>query len=98
MKKIFLLFVLLTFSRFTQSQPETFYSKGIGGGGSLWFPTINPANDDEFYIICDMSELFHSADFGKSYEQVPFTRLPVMSTSTYEFTEDVDIAYSIHTR
>ena len=96
MKKIFLLFLLLTFSRLTQSQPETFYPKGIGGGGSLWFPTINPANDNEFYIICDMSELFHSSDFGKSYNQVPFTRLPVMSTSTFEFTIDPDIAYSIH--
>ena len=73
-----------------------FYPKGIGGGGALYFPTINPANDDEFYIICDMSALFHSVDFGKTYSQVPFTRLPVMSTSTYEFTMDPDIAYSIH--
>jgi photosystem II stability/assembly factor-like uncharacterized protein len=96
MKKIFLIFILLGLFQSTQAQPATFYPKGIGGGGALWFPTINPANDDEFYISCDMSELFHSADFGKSYDQVPFTRLPVMSNSTYEFTMDPDIAYSIH--
>jgi len=95
MKKIFVLFLILTFSQLTQSQPSTFYPKGIGGGGALYFPTINPAYDNEFYIICDMSELFHSDDFGKSYDQVPFTRLPVMSTSTYEFTMVADIAYSI---
>ena len=70
------------------SQPTMFYPKGIGGGGALYFPTINPANDDEFYISCDMSELFHSADFGKSYSQLPFTSLPVLSISTYEFTRE----------
>jgi photosystem II stability/assembly factor-like uncharacterized protein len=96
MRKVFILFILLGLSFLSQAQPTTFYPKGIGGGGSLWFPTINPANDNEFYISCDMSELFHSVDFGKSYTQVPFTRLAVMGISTYEFTTDPDIAYSIY--
>ena len=69
MKKALAFLFLIFFAIFnsSQSQPATFYSKGIGGGGSLWFPAINPANDNEFYITCDMSELFHSADFGKTY-------------------------------
>ena len=96
MKKIFLLLILLVLYQFSPAQPSTFYPKGIGGGGSLWFPTINPANENEFYIGCDMSELFHSVDFGNTYSQLPFTLLTVMSNSTYEFTMDPEIAYAIY--
>jgi hypothetical protein len=76
------------------AQPTSFSPKGIGGGGALFFPSINPANDNEFYVSCDMSELFHSTDFGLNYSQVPFTKLQVFNNSTYEFTNDPNIAYS----
>ena len=79
-----------------QAQPISFTSRGAGGGGALFFPTINPANDNEFYISCDMSQMFHSTDFGKTYTQVPFTKLQVFSTSTWEFTSNPLIAYSNH--
>jgi len=75
-------------------QPSLFTPKGIGGGGALFFPKINPANDNEFYVSCDMSELFHSTDYGKSYSQIPFSILQVFNTSTYEYTKDNNIAYS----
>jgi hypothetical protein len=74
-------------------QPSVFYPRGMGGGGALFFPTVNPANDDEFYVSCDMSGLFHSTDFGLTYSQSEFTKLQVFGTSTYEFTSDPDIAY-----
>ncbi len=76
------------------SQPASFSPKGIGGGGSLYFPSINPANDSEFYVSCDMSEMFHSTDFGNSYSELPYTSLQVFATSTYEFTNNSSIAYS----
>lgn len=76
------------------SQPASFSPKGIGGGGSLYFPSINPANDSEFYVSCDMSEMFHSTDFGNSYSELPYTSLQVFGTSTYEFTNNSSIAYS----
>ena len=75
------------------AQPTLFAPKGIGGGGALFFPRINPANDNEFYVSCDMSQLFHSTDYGKSYSQVHFSKLQVFNTSTYEFTNDKNIAY-----
>ena len=59
----------------------------------MYFPSINPANDNEFYVSCDMSELFHSMDFGLTYSQVDFSSLQVFGKSTYEFTNDPDIAY-----
>ena len=85
MKRIIII-ILLTFSIAGYPQPTSFSPKGIGGGGSLYFPKINPANDNEFYVSCDMSELFHSTDFGNSYSQIPFSQLQVFGTSTYEFT------------
>jgi hypothetical protein len=75
------------------AQPASFAPKGIGGGGALFFPKINPANDNEFYVSCDMSELFHSSDFGNSYTQIHHSKLQVSNTSTYEFTNNANIAY-----
>ncbi len=87
--------ILLSFLCFAGfSQPASFSPKGIGGGGSLYFPSINPANDSEIYVSCDMSEIFHSTDFGNSYSEIPYTSLQVFSTSTYEFTNNPNIAYS----
>lgn len=77
------------------AQPVTWQTRGPGGGGSLFFPSINPANDNEFYIACDMSQLFHSTNYGLSYSQVPFTKLQVGNISTYEFTNNNNIAYCI---
>lgn len=75
------------------SQPASFEPRGIGGGGSLFIPKINPLDDREFYVSCDMSELFHSTDFGRSYNQVNHTALQVFGSSTYEFTNDPSIGY-----
>lgn len=73
-----------------------FSTRGVGGGGALFFPRINPANDNEFYIACDMSEMFHSTDFGNSYTQLHFTNMAAMNVSTYEFTNNNNIAYTIY--
>ncbi|KXK33518.1 MAG: BNR/Asp-box repeat protein [Chlorobi bacterium OLB6] len=83
--------VLISIS--AMSQPASFEPRGIGGGGSLFFPTINPYNDDEFYVSCDMSAMFHSSDFGKSYDQVDFRKLQTAALSSYEFTNNPNIAY-----
>jgi hypothetical protein len=88
-----LIFIISVF--FSHAQPASWQSRGVGGGGSLFFPTINPANDNEFYIACDMSQLFHSTDFGNTYTQVPFSKLQVGNLSTYEFTSNTSIAYCI---
>ncbi len=92
MKKFFSVsFLLFGYTIF--AQPTSFSPKGIGGGGALFFPKINPANDNEFYVSCDMSELFHSTDFGNSYSQIHHSKLQVSNTTTYEFTTNSQIAY-----
>ncbi len=95
MKNIFYVCMLSLTANFVFAQPDKFVSKGIGGCGAMFFPTINPANDNEYYIACDMSQLFHTTDFGATYSQVHFSKLQVFNSSTYEFTSNPLIAYSI---
>jgi len=87
--------ILVPLSWLSFAQPATWQSRGVGGGGALFYPSINPANDNEFYVACDMSQLFHSTDFGASYSQVSFTKLQVGNMSTYEFTNNNNIAFCI---
>ncbi len=95
MRKILLSALLsCVFASHSQTPIDTFLARGIGGGGALFFPTINPANSNEYYVSCDMSELFHTSDFGKSYTQIHHKSLQVFNTSTYEFTNNPLIAYS----
>lgn len=95
LSRIALTSLFIVFIYVSVAQPTSFQSRGVGGGGSMFYPTINPANDNEFYVTCDMSQLFHSADFGNSYTQVPFTKLQTGNISTYEFTNNSNIAYCI---
>ncbi len=78
------------------AQPVGFIPKGIGGGGALFMPRINPGNDNEYYVACDMSELFHSTDYGNTYTQLPFSALQTMDVSTWEFTNIPNTAYSYY--
>lgn len=97
MKFTLLSIAIILFLSTIYSQPLiNWQPRGVGGGGALFFPTINPANDNEFYVACDMSEMFHSTDFGNSYSQIPFTKLQAMNISTYEFTNNPNIAYSYY--
>ena len=91
--KLLHFFIFCTCYILSIAQPSNFYPKGMGGGGALFFPTINPANDNEFYVSCDMSELFQTTNFGKSYNQIHFSKLQVFNTSTYEYTNNSQIAY-----
>lgn len=93
MKRISFVLAILMSTAVT-AQPISFQPRGIGGGGALFFPKINPAHDNEFYISCDMSQTFHTTDFGDNYSQIPFTRLQTFNISTFEFTKDSNIAYN----
>jgi len=93
--RMILFVILISLVNISSAQSPTWSSRGVGGGGALFFPTINPGNDNEFYVACDMSQLFHSTDFGLSYSQVSFTKFSAGSMSTYEFTSNSTVAYCI---
>src|SRR6218665_1459673 len=95
MKPIYtLLFVCSAWAGF--AQPAAFNSKGIGGGGALFAVSINPANNSEYYVSCDMGELFHTTNFGASYDQVHFQQLIGGHNSKVCFTSGQGPLYSIN--
>jgi hypothetical protein len=75
--------------------PSTFGPRGVGGGGALFCPSINPANDNEYYVACDMSELFHTTDFGASYSLMPFQQIQGGNYALMQFTSDPSVRYCV---
>jgi photosystem II stability/assembly factor-like uncharacterized protein len=97
MKKIFLSLLLTHVSLFLFSQvPTEWNSVGIGGGGALFNPSINPANTDEYYVACDMSAYYHTTDFGLSYSQPSFQEIQSGSSGVIRFTNDANKLWGIH--
>jgi photosystem II stability/assembly factor-like uncharacterized protein len=96
MKKIYLLFICIIYCSFNLlSQPDSWNSRGIGGGGALFAPSINQGNTNEFYISCDMSELFHTTNFGSTYSQVHFSQFTGGHNSKVCYTSTPNLLYSI---
>lgn len=86
MKKITLLTATILFSGIVFSQPTSWTSRGPGGGGAIVAASISPFNSNEFFITCDMSNLFHTNDFGQNYSMIPFTQLQVQLKSEVQYT------------
>ena len=77
--------------------PTTWQSRGVGAGGALYSPSINPANDSEYFVACDMSGLYHTTNFGNTYSTVPFGNVQAGHESGVRFTNDPLIAYTVST-
>ncbi len=77
------------------AQPTQWSARGLGGGGALFAPSLSPHNGNELFMACDMSELFHSASFGATWEMIPFTELQASSGGRVQFTSDPKILYCI---
>jgi len=90
---LLILAVLWTLSEKAQA-PTLFNSRGIGGGGALFSPSINPFNHSEIYIGCDMSDLFHSTDQGQDWTCESFTQVQGGHDSYVSFS-DTTIRYSV---
>ena len=96
MKNFSTLFALLVLSIALIAQPPTnFKSAGIGGGGALFSPSINPSNHNDIYMGCDMSELFHSTDGGATWGQLNFAKVQGGHDSQVQFTNDPNILYTV---
>ncbi len=95
MKKTLLLAVLLLPFAFVNSQPSTFNYHGLAGGGSQYAPSINPTNPNEVYVACDMSGLYHSTDFGNTWDIASFQQIQAFHPSMVQFTNNPNIRYCI---
>ena len=97
MKKLYklILFILFLYGSSLIAQPASFSPRGAGGGGALFALSINPANNNEYYVACDMGELFHTTDFGVTYSQVDFNQLIGGHNSKVCYTSTAGLLYSI---
>ncbi len=89
-----LLFVLISMLSFSQV-PTNWQSRGMGGGGALFAPSINPANNDEMSISCDMTPLFQSTDKGDHWTTTAFGKISAGHASKMIFTNNPMIRYCI---
>src|SRR5712691_12992110 len=79
------------------SPPARFVSRGPGGGGAFFAPSINPFNPDDVWIGSDMSDLFHSTDFGRTWDTVSFQMLLGGSQpGRMEFTSNPLVRYALN--
>ena len=77
--------------------PARFVSRGPGGGGAFFGPSINPFNPSEVWIGSDMSDLFHSTDFGATWETVDFRLLTGGSQpGRMQFTSNPMVRYALN--
>ena len=79
-----------------RAQPSSFASRGVGGGGALFAVSINPANNNEYYVACDMGEVFHTTDFGNTYSQIHFKQVIGGHNSKVCFTSVTGLLYCLN--
>lgn len=70
-------------------------SKGIGGGGAVYTISISPYNGNELFLACDMSDVFHSTDFGVSWTTIPYQQLVGFHHAAVRFTNNAQILYTL---
>ncbi len=94
--KTWIIFFVLFMNVSLLAQPYSFSSRGLGGGGALFSLSIHPDNTDEFFVSCDMGELFHTCDYGRTYTQVASSELVGGHDSKVCFTATPGLLYSIN--
>jgi hypothetical protein len=91
-----ILFALVA-AGFVLAAPVNFIPLGPGGGGAFFGPSVNPYNPDDLWIGSDMSDLFHSTDFGRTWDTVDFRVLGGGSQpGRMEFTADSRVRYALN--
>ena len=68
--------------------PATFSSRGVGGGGALYQPSINPADANEFTATCDMGQGLFTLDGGQTYATSDFRNYQVIQASRVNYCTD----------
>ncbi len=95
MKHCIVLFSLLVISQGFAQNPNEWKPRGVGGGGALFSPGFNPWNAKELFVPCDMSEVFHTTDLGKSWDPVDFRQLQAYPNAKASFTRNGKTIYTI---
>ncbi len=89
---------LLSASTLVAAPPDKFDPAGVGGGGAMYSPTINPHNGDEMYVACDMSLQFLTTDAGKNWEVMDFRDFKSGHDTAVRFTRDPMIRWAVNSK
>ncbi|WP_437580567.1 hypothetical protein [Sorangium sp. So ce887] len=73
-------------------------SRGVGGGGALYSPSINPHDGREIFMASDMTGVYRTRDFGRSWTPLHFHKLQGGVLSQFRFTADPDVLYGVSYR
>lgn len=71
-------------------------SRGIGGGGAFYSPSLSPFDPGTLYLATDMSAVFRTGDFGRSWSGVHFLQLQGGIDSHVRFTADPSVLYAVN--
>jgi hypothetical protein len=67
--------ILLPASSTFSAPPDRFVSRGPGGGGAFFGPSINPFDPSEIWVGSDMSDLFVTLNSGRTWDTIDFRTL-----------------------
>lgn len=87
---------MFTHQEIKSQSPTSWNYSGIGGGGALFSPSINPQNSAELYVACDMGGLYHSTNNADTWQLVPHTQIRGGWRSKVNFTNNASIRYSLN--
>ncbi|MBK9247224.1 MAG: hypothetical protein IPM69_03710 [Ignavibacteria bacterium] len=92
-----LTFVLISYTGL--SQPSVWNSTGIGAGGALYSPSVNPSSPNEIYVASASGSMYRTIDMATNWQTVNFR---TMQTSDYivskvQFTINTNILYVLAT-
>lgn len=73
-------------------------SRGPGGGGALYVPSLSPHSADEIFMATDMSGVFHSTDWGRHWDTVPFGHLQGGTVARVRYTSDPKVLFAVNQR
>ncbi|HOW96378.1 MAG TPA: hypothetical protein PK634_01190 [Kiritimatiellia bacterium] len=87
---------LLLASAAWAATPARWISRGPGGGGALFGPSISPHDPNDLFVSCDMGLAFRSADFGQSWVTLDFRQTSGHNRMTWvQFTSDPNVLYGL---
>jgi photosystem II stability/assembly factor-like uncharacterized protein len=75
--------------------PAQWAAVGPGGGGALFAPSFSPFTPGEIYLACDMTEVFHSTNYGASWDVIDFQQIEGGRQAIVQFTSDPNVRYAI---
>ncbi len=78
--------------------PLHWWSRGAGGGGAFFSPSLSPVDPNAIYISTDMGAVFHSANGGALWDSYAFGNLQGGRLARMQFTADPAVLYVLDGR